>query len=80
MVTNLFEDDGWLLLDRRNIPPPKEEKVSPASHSRAFQAYQPDMEYFIPVFILQLCPDFMESDPLQGNHKAICTRTRVYGC
>jgi hypothetical protein len=32
MVTNLFEDDGWLLLDRRNIPPPKEEKVSPASH------------------------------------------------
>lgn len=26
MVTKLFEDDGWLLLDRRNISPPKKRK------------------------------------------------------
>ena len=46
----------------------------------AFQACRPEMRFLTPVFSLQLCPDFMESDLLPGNHKAICTRTRVYGC
>lgn len=77
MVTKLFEDDGWLLLDRRNISPPKKRK---SPRRDAFQACRPEMGFLTPAFSLQLCPDFMEFDLLPGNHKAICTRTRVYGC